>query len=180
MLARDDIAAAQRRAAALIRASAVHITEAEAEKIEVADFGLSRLEHEGAQILTMVGTDRIGVKVIVLFPSQTVPEHRHPPMGHDPGKEETLRIVYGSARCYIPGEDTLHEGFVPHGKEEVYTVRHELILAPGDQITLQPGTKHWFQAGTGGVVLYSFSTVARDVLDEFTDPDIKRITEIQD
>jgi D-lyxose ketol-isomerase len=69
---------------------------------------------------------------------------------------------------------------VPAEKEDVYTMRHELILKPGDQITLQPGTKHWFQAGDAGAVIYSFSTVARDVLDGFTDPEIKRITEIQE
>jgi D-lyxose ketol-isomerase len=74
----------------------------------------------------------------------------------------------------------LSEGFVPDGKEDAYTVRHELILKPGEQITLQPGTKHWFQAGKEGAVMYSYSTVARDVLDCFTDPQIERVTRIQE
>jgi D-lyxose ketol-isomerase len=47
-------------------------------------------------------------------------------------------------------------------------------------MTLEPGTKHWFQAGEKGAVMYSFSTVARDVLDGFTDPNVERVTQIQD
>jgi D-lyxose ketol-isomerase len=164
----------------MIKASGIHITRAEAEKVEVADFGLSRLEIEGAQMLTLVSSGRIAVKVVVLFGGQTLPEHWHPPVDDDPGKEETVRVVSGILRFYIPGGDNMAEGAIPVGKENVYTARHELIFKPGDQITMEPGTKHWFQAGEEGVVMYSFSSVARDVLDGFTDPEIKRVTEIQE
>ena len=180
MLTRADYAAAQSRAASLIRESGIYITDKEAEMVEVADFGLSRLDMEGAQILTLVATDRIAVKIIVLFPSQTIPEHWHPRVGEDPGKEETVRVVSGTVRFYIPGDGSMREGFVPAGQEDAYTVRHELILKPGDQITLQPGTKHWFEGGEEGAVMYSFSTVARDVLDGFTNPHIERVTRIQE
>jgi D-lyxose ketol-isomerase len=57
-------------------------------------------------------------------------------------------------------------------------LRHEIILRPGDQITFQPGEKHWFQARDEGAVMYSFSTVARDALDQFTDPDIVRVVKV--
>ncbi|MHC4593324.1 MAG: D-lyxose/D-mannose family sugar isomerase [Planctomycetota bacterium] len=180
MLTKSEYAAAQSRAASVIRESGISITDKETEKVEVADFGLSRLNKEGAQILTFVATDRIAVKVIVLFPNQTVPEHWHPRVGEDPGKEETVRVVSGTMRLYIPGADNMREGIVLTGKEDAYTVRHELILEPGAQITLQPGTKHWFQAAEDGAVVYSFSSVARDVLDGFTDPNIERVTQIQD
>ncbi|UCF15253.1 MAG: hypothetical protein JSW59_17745, partial [Phycisphaerales bacterium] len=139
-----------------------------------------RLDVEGAQILTLVATGRIAVKIVALFPRQTLPEHWHPRVGEDPGKEETVRVVSGTVRFYIPGDESIHEGFVPAGQEDAYTMRHELILKPGGQITLKPGTKHWFQAGEEGAVMYSFSTVARDVLDSFTDPNIERLTRIQD
>jgi D-lyxose ketol-isomerase len=43
---------------------------------------------------------------------------------------------------------------------------------------LTPETDHWFHAGRDRVVMYRFSTVARDVLDKFTDPDIVRITKV--
>ncbi|MHC4679359.1 MAG: D-lyxose/D-mannose family sugar isomerase [Planctomycetota bacterium] len=180
MLTKADYAAAQNRAAAMIRESGICITDAEAEKVEVADFGLGRLEVEGAAILTFVATDRIAVKVVALFPNQTLPEHWHPRVGDDPGKEETVRVISGIVRFYIPGDDCICEGFIPAGQENAYTVRHELILTPGEQMTLEPGTKHWLQAGDEGAVLYSFSTVARDVLDGFTDSNIERVTRIHD
>ena len=180
MLTRAEYSAAQRRAASIIQESVISITDKEAEKVEVADFGLSRLEIEGAQILTLVATDRIAVKIIVMFPNQTIPEHWHPRVGEDPGKEETVRVISGTLRFYIRGDESMSEGFVPDGKEDAYTVRHEFILKPGEQITLQPGTKHWFQAGEDCAFMYSFSTVARDVLDCFTDPHIERLTRIQE
>jgi D-lyxose ketol-isomerase len=180
MLTRAEYDAAKSRAASIIQESGISITDKEVERVEVADFGLSRLEIEGAQILTLIATDRIAVKIIVMFPSQTIPEHWHPRVGEDPGKEETVRIISGTLRFYIPGDESMIEGFIPDGKENVYTVRHELILKPGEQITLQPGTKHWFQTGEDCAVMYSFSTVARDVLDCFTDPNIERLTRIQE
>jgi len=180
VLTRREFMAARERAVLAIREAGIPITEREAGHVEMADFGLSRLDREGAQILTLVATDRMAAKIIVLFPGQTLPEHWHPPVGADPGKEETVRVVRGVLRCYVPGADDMREGFIPEGKQEVYTVRHEVLLEPGGQITLAPGTKHWFQAGPEGVVAYSFSTVARDVLDGFTDPQIERVTRIAD
>lgn len=180
MLTKAEYNTSQSRAAAMIRESGICITDEEAEKVEVADFGLSRLDTEGAQVLTLVASNRIAVKIIVLFPNQTLPEHWHPRVGEDPGKEETVRVISGTLRFYIPGDENMSEGFIPVGQEDTYTMRHELILKPGEQITLEPGVKHWFQAAEEGAVMYSFSSVARDVLDGFTNPDIERITEIQD
>jgi D-lyxose ketol-isomerase len=180
MLTKSDYTAAQSRAAAMIRGSGISITDEEAQKVEVADFGLGRLDVEGAQILTLIATGRIAVKIVALFPCQTLPEHWHPRVGEDPGKEETIRVVSGTVHIYIPGDDNMREGIIPNGQKDSYTARHELIFKPGDQITMEPGTKHWFQAGQTGAVMYSFSTVARDILDGFTNPDIKRVTEIQE
>lgn len=180
MLTRSDYTSAQNRAAAMIQESGICITDEETQKVEVADFGLSRLDEEGAQVLTLVATNRIAVKIIVLFPNQTLPEHWHPRVGEDPGKEETIRVISGTVCFYIPGDENMREGFMPAGQEDYYTMRHELILKPGGQITLEPGVKHWFQAAEEGALMYSFSSVARDVLDGFTNPNVKRITEIQD
>jgi len=179
MLTRKEFEAAQTRAAAMIRASGIYITDDEAKKVEVADFGLGHLDVEGAQILTLVAAGRIAVKVVALFPNQTLPEHWHPPVGDDPGKEETVRVVWGTVRFYIPGNDNMREGFIPGGLSDVYTLRHEVVLRPGNQITLEPGTKHWFQAGEKGAVMYSFSSVARDGLDGFTDPFVKRVARVR-
>jgi D-lyxose ketol-isomerase len=180
VITREQQRSAQKRAADMIRQAGIRITNEEAGSIEVVDFGLSDLEKEGVQVLTLVQTERISVKVLVLFTNQTEPEHWHPPVGDDPGKEETVRIISGSVYFYIPGKDTFKEGVITGGKENCYTMRHEIIMKPCDQIILQPGEKHWFQARDEGAVMYSFSTIARDALDQFTDPNIERITKIVD
>ena len=180
MITRAERAEAQRHAAEMIHRAGITITDAEANSIEVVDFGLSNLEREGVQVLTLVQTERISVKVLVLLPSQTEPEHWHPPVGNDPGKEETVRIIAGTVYFYIPGEDTFKKGLIVEGKDDCYAMRKEVVMQPSDQITLAPGEKHWFQTRETGAVMYSFSTIARDALDQFTDPKIVRITEVVD
>jgi D-lyxose ketol-isomerase len=180
MLARKEFNEAQLKAAEMIKNAGIKTTEAEIGKIDVADFGLSHLATEGAQIITFFSTDRVSAKVIALFPNQTLPEHWHPPVSDDPGKEETVRVVDGTVYLYLPGEENMRHGVIPEGKDACYTVRHELVMKPGDQITLQPNTKHWFQAGNEGSVLYSFSTCVRDMLDGFSDPEIVRETKVVD
>jgi D-lyxose ketol-isomerase len=172
--------AAQKQAVDMIRQAGITITANEADSIEVADFGLGNLEKEGVQALTLVQTDRISVKVLAMTPDQTVPEHWHPPVDADPGKEETIRVITGTVYLYVSGEDSIKEGFIVEGKDDCYTMRKEIVLKPCDQLTLAPGEKHWFQARQGGAVLFSLSTIARDALDQFTDPDIVRITKIVD
>ena len=58
------------------------------------------------------------------------------------------------------------------------TVFHEVVLHPGQQYTLLPGTKHWFQAGAEGAVISEFSTHSTDETDRFTDDQIVRIPQI--
>ena len=180
MITKKEKAEAQQRAAEMMRGAGIQIRDDEIEKIEVVDFGLSQLEVEGVQVFNMVNTDRLASKVLVLFPNQTEPEHWHPQVGNDPGKQETVRHIWGDLRFYVDGVGNMKEGFLVPGKENVYVLRHELVLKPGDQLTFDPYEKHWFQAGSRGAVLYSFSTTVRDGLDGFTDPDIQRLTIIKD
>ena len=180
MITRTQQRDAQARSAEMIRKSGIQITDEEAKTIEVVDFGLSDLERQGVQVLTLVQTERISIKVLVLFPNQTEPEHWHPPVEDDPGKEETVRVIAGTVYFYVPGEDTFKEGFIVEGKDDCYTMRNEIVMKSCDQIILPPGEKHWFQARNEGAVMYSFSTIARDALDQFSDPKIERITKIVD
>jgi D-lyxose ketol-isomerase len=180
MLTKAQYKNAQQRAAAMIQKAGIKIKEEEIAKISVADFGISNLEIEGAQILTFFATDRVSAKVIALFPGQTLPEHWHPPVENDPGKQEIIRVVDGTIYFYIPGEDNLKAAKIPEGKDDFYTCRHEIVMKMGDQLILEPGTRHWFQAGVEGAVVYSFSTCVRDALDGFTDPGVVRETVIAD
>jgi D-lyxose ketol-isomerase len=133
----------------------VVLTPEERDAIELADFGLGRLEEVGLQIVVYVNTDRVCAKELVLFPNQLCPEHRHPPVGADPGKEETFRCRAGVVHLHVEGHD-------------------EIVLEPGDQFTIPPDTLHWFQAGDEGAIVSEFSTRSRDETDVFTDPRIVR------
>ena len=180
MITRKQFESAQKRAVEMIQQAHILINEEEQQRIEIADYSLNNLEKEGAQILTLVETERVGIRLIVLFPHQTLPEHWHPPVGDDPGKEETFRLVSGTLYLYVPGPDNLKEGFVPEGKEDYYTVRHEIVMKPTDQFTVKPGDKHWFQAGSEGAVMYTYATCTRDGLDGFSDPNGQRVTTFAD
>lgn len=163
----------------MIEDAGLLLTAEDKEKITAADFGLSQIKKEGVQILTMFQTNRIAGKILVLLPFQTEPEHWHPTVGEDPGKEEVIRAISGDLYFYIPGEDNMKKGFIVNGKEECYTMRNEVDLKPGNQLVLPAGTKHWFQAGEKGAVMYSFSTTVTDLNDQFTDKDIVRDTIIE-
>jgi D-lyxose ketol-isomerase len=167
--------AAVERACGMLSQAGIVITAAERESFEVADFGLGELERTGLQILVYVNTNRCCAKELVLFPGQTCPEHAHPTIGNVPGKEETFRCRWGTVYLYVPGEPAPSpESRPPAGSEPYYTVWHEVILRPGDQFTLPPDTRHWFQAGPHGAVVSEFSTSSTDERDVFTDPRIRR------
>jgi D-lyxose ketol-isomerase len=148
-------AEARERAAAMLSEAGIVLSPAERDAIEVADFGLGRLEEIGLQLVVYVNTERVCAKELVLFPGQTCPEHRHPPVDGEPGKEETFRCRLGTVHLHVEG-------------------REELVLRPGDQYTILPDMLHWFQAGPEGAVVSEFSTQSRDELDVFSDPRIVR------
>ncbi len=144
MIRKTELAAVSAEALQMIEAAGLTLTSEDRAKITAADFGLSRLREEGIEILTMFETDRIAGKILVLLPNQTEPEHWHPPVGEDPGKEEIIRAISGDLYFYILGEDNMQRGFILEGKSDCYTMRHEVDLKPGDQLVLPSGTKHWF------------------------------------
>ena len=178
MLTQAEVERAQVRAAAVLAEAGIVLTPAEQQAIEVADFGLSDLERTGLEVVVYVNTERVCAKELVLFPGQTCPEHRHPPFAGTPGKEETFRCRQGRVYLYTDGAPARAPVCSPPGG--VYTVWHEIVLDPGDQHTIPPGTLHWFQAGPGGAVVSEFSTESRDELDIFSDPEIGRATVVAD
>lgn len=152
---------ARERAAAMLADAGIVLTASEREGIEVADFGLDDLEHVGLQLVVYVNTERVCAKELVLFPGQACPEHRHPPVGDDPGKEETFRCRAGTVHLDVEGHP-------------------ELTLVPGEQFTIPADTLHSFRAGPDGAVVSEFSTRSRDELDVFTDPRIVRSPRARD
>jgi len=175
---RSEFAAAQKRAAEILCAAGIAITPAEKENLEVADFGLGRLESEGLEIVVYENNERYCAKELVLFPHQSCPEHMHPPVQGRPGKQETFRCRAGEVYLYVPGEPAAKpQARIP---SEHYTVFQEIVLRPGDQYTLAPETLHWFQAGSDGAIVSEFSSPSVDEADIFTDPNVKRTPIVED
>lgn len=149
------------------------LTDDEVEDIQIMDYGLDKLEETGLQLFIYVNTDRYCSKELVLFPRQTCPEHRHPPVGGEKGKQETFRCRWGKVYLYVEGEKTENPNVLPPEEDkEYYTVWHEIVLEPGGQYTIPPDTKHWFQAGEEGAVVTEMSSTSTDDHDVFTDPRI--------
>lgn len=179
MITREQHRLAQQRARDYFDRAGIVLTPQEAANIEVADFGLGDLEHIGLEIVTYVNTERCCAKELVLFPGQTCPEHLHPKVDGEPGKEETFRCRLGTVYLFVPGEQTPNPHVQPPpGSEPYCRVRHEVALQPGDQYTLHPGTPHWFTGGPDGAVVSEFSTRSRDESDIFTDPRIDRMPKV--
>ena len=170
MITKKELENARERTLDYFRKAEIAITSQDS--IEIADFDMGELEKTGLQILIYVNTDRYCAKELVLFPHQTCPEHRHPPVRGEPGKQETFRCRWGDVYLYIPGAQTKTSCKPP--SEKYYTVWHEILLKPGEQYTISPDTLHWFQAGEEGAVVSEFSSTSRDETDLFTDPRILR------
>ncbi|HEY0321760.1 MAG TPA: D-lyxose/D-mannose family sugar isomerase [Pyrinomonadaceae bacterium] len=178
MLTQSEVEWARAQAREYLARAGIILTPEESANIEVADFGLRDLERTGLELVTYVNTDRVCAKELVLFPGQTCPEHRHPPVASEEGKEETFRCRRGKVYLYVEGTPVRPEdakAVLPPGREHAYTVWHEIILEPGQQYTIRANTLHWFQAGRDGAVVSEFSTRSRDETDIFTDKEIERI-----
>src|SRR4051794_38293779 len=139
----------------MLAEAGIVLTPLEREQIEIADFGLGRLDEVGMQIVVYVNPDRVCGRGLVLFAGQRSPEPRPPPVDGDPGKEETFRVRRGAVHLHVDGAG-------------------DIVLSPGEQYTIPPNTLHSFEAGDEGAIVSEFSTTSRDALDVFTDPRIVR------
>jgi D-lyxose ketol-isomerase len=156
--------------ATVLGPSGIAITEAEWHNNGVGDFHLN-FDEVGMWCINYFNIERLCGRELIMFPGQTCPEHRHPPLIDYPGKLEIFRCRWGQAYIYVPGEPEKNpKARLPKGRESYYTIWHEIVLNPGEQYILQPNTLHWFQAGPNGLVLSEFSTRAYDYEDIFTDP----------
>lgn len=172
----------QRRTLEFMRQAGIVLTDDERQHIEIASFGLTDYPLSGLQLLTYVNSPRYCAKELVLFPGQTCPEHLHPPFNGTPGKQETFRCRWGEVYLFVDDDSLTPNDAggspacrLPEGSEAWYTCTRYILLRPGEQYTIAPNTRHWFQAGVEGAVVSEFSSESRDELDIFTDPRINRL-----
>lgn len=178
MLKRSQLQQLQARTVEMLSQHGITLTLQEQANIEVVEFGLEEVERTGVQIVVYINTDRYCAKELILFPGQTCAQHKHPPVGTDPGKMETFRCRFGTVWLYVEGTpNQTIQATIPPGSESYYTVFHEIELHPGEQYTILPNTWHWFQAAQEGAIVTEFSSTSRDEFDMFTDPRIQRATE---
>jgi D-lyxose ketol-isomerase len=177
----EDVRKARERAGRMLDAAGIVITPHERETLEIADFGLGDPGHYGLNVVIYENNDRYCAKELILFPRRICPEHRHPPVPEKhSGKQETFRCRWGEAYLYVEGAPTPRpKAILPPGDEHLFTVRHEIVLRPGDQFTLPPDSPHWFQAGDEGAIISEFSTTNTDEVDIWTDTRIQRIPVIE-
>jgi D-lyxose ketol-isomerase len=154
----------------LIQRSGFAISDREWEVLQVSDFGLGNLRHEGFAFIDILRSSRLRITILVLLPNQSLPQHVHPPYEDEPGKEETLRVLSGQTRVYVKGEANYAEMLIPEGKESYYTARKEVRLNPGEQITVTPNIEHWFQGGPEGSVNICFQNRVDETRNLFWDP----------
>lgn len=177
---RSEVETYRQAALTYLDRAGIVLTPQERAGLEVADFGLGEFGTTGLILHTYVNTERVCAKELVLLPRQTCPQHLHPSVGSEAGKEETFRCRWGVVYLYVGGEPTPNpQAQPPAHHRETYTVWYEVILHPGEQYTLFPDTWHWFQGGDDGAVVSEFSTRSRDEADEFTDVSVRRLPVVE-
>lgn len=181
MINNQKLQEVQERVLNIFKKACIILTPEEKRNIEIADFGLGRLEEFGLQLIVYINTEQVCAKEMVLFPYQICPEHMHPPIMGKAGKEETFRCRWGKVYLYVPGEPTKNPfGKLPLDKKQYFTVWKEVVLNPGEQYTIYPNTLHWFQGGEEGAIVSEFSTKSVDEKDVYADPYIDRIPKLID
>jgi D-lyxose ketol-isomerase len=165
----QQLNAVKQQAQDLICKSGLALSADEWAQLAVNDLGLGDFEIEGFAFVDILRSERLRITVLVLLPGQTLPQHVHPPYQGQQGKEETLRVLYGHTKVFVEG-DANTEVRVPVGKAPYYTARREIALEAGDQYTIAPGIKHWFQAGEQGSVNMTFQNRVDETKNIFDDP----------
>lgn len=178
---RDEVERLRAETAEFLKNASIAITEKERASIEVADFGLNDIRNVGLEIVVYENNDRYCAKELVLFPRQMCPQHRHPRIDPvNPGKQETFRCRWGEVYLYVEGIATPNpKAVVSERHKRHLSVWQEIAMRPGDQYTIKSDTLHWFQAGDNGAIVSEFSSTNTDELDVFSDPNIRRMPEIE-
>jgi D-lyxose ketol-isomerase len=167
--------AARQYAAEQLAAAGIVLTKAERDAIEIADFGLSRLQESGLLVLVYVDTGRYCARGSSSTPARrarSTVTHRSTTV---PSRNRRSAAGVGSC-AYVEGEPSAEPACTAPAPQGLYTAGHEIRLEPVDRYTIPPNTLHWFQSGPEGAVVTEFSSASRDELDVFSDPAVRGAT----
>lgn len=179
MITKQELRPRRSEALRLFRKAKIHLSGKERRSIEVADFGRHAFADTSLGVLVCVNTDRRCAKDLALWSGQMRPQHRHPPVGTDPGKEEIVCCRRDRVHRFIEGTRTRRPGArSPRAPRRACTVGREIVLEAGDPFTVRPGMRHGLQAGPRGAVVSAFSTRSTDENDLLDDLRILRITPV--
>ena len=165
----QQLTVVKQQARDLINKSGFVLSDKEWSQLAVNDMGLGDIASEGFAFVDILRSAKLRITVLVLLPNQTLPQHVHPPYDEEPGKEETLRVLYGRTKVFVEGRVS-KDVRIPTGKEKYYTAQQEIALDAGGQCTIAPGIKHWFQAGAQGSVNMTFQNRVDETRNLFDDP----------
>ena len=98
MLTKQDYEKYSQLAIEYLDKAGIVITDEEKKKVEVAEYELGGIDKVGLELVVYVNTEKCCAKELVLLPYQTCPEHRHPSVNGEMGKEETFRCRMVSMR----------------------------------------------------------------------------------
>jgi len=164
MLFKMEKEGARKKAMLVLFGAGTRLTEAEQEQVQVEDYNCNNLKQIGSQRLVMVNNAQIYAAETVLFPNQIRPELRHP------NRAVTLRCREGKVYLYTEGEqfDKIHAK-IPRGKDADFTVFHEIIIEPGQQLEIPADTRYWMQGSLeAGAVILELSGPYNPAQDIFT------------
>lgn len=134
------------------------------EKLWISDYGIGQYAKLGLRAVIFVNNekDRYMMLDIYLLPNQMLPEHYHLATDKNPAKLEGWLVRHGVSYVYGAGEPTANiKAVIPkcHMNGTV-TVRHEVILGPGEFTGLKEAEeRHWQFAGPEGVILTEVANV---------------------
>jgi D-lyxose ketol-isomerase len=134
------------------------------EKLWVSDYGTGQFTKLGLGANSFINNeeDRYMSMDLFLLPGQMLPEHFHLSTDKNPSKMEGWTVRHGVSYVYGEGEPTVPmKAVVPqcHMKGTV-TVKHEVILSPGEFTPLVRATApHWQFGGPEGTIMTETATV---------------------
>src|ERR1700722_3496487 len=96
----------QKKYLELYEKAGIFLTRKEKQNVGLGSYWLEMPDAIGSGCVTYFNTKRCCARELVMLPWQTIPEHRHPPVGDYPGKEETFRCRWGSVYLYVEGKKT--------------------------------------------------------------------------